>query len=81
MVGDAEIGEDEAGGQLGGRLLDGQDIAAEALVEIAVETMLRPRAVSSFMNQRPIVSCGLVESLASNGGMKMWSRSIRSWAS
>jgi hypothetical protein len=28
MVGDAEIGEDEAGGQLGGRLLDGQDIAA-----------------------------------------------------
>jgi len=63
MVGDAEIGEDEAGGQLGGRLLDGQHIAAEALVEIAVETMLRPRAVSSFMNQRAIVSCGLVESL------------------
>jgi hypothetical protein len=51
MVGDAEIGEDEAGGQLGGRFLDGQDIAGEALVEIAVETMLRPRAVSSFMNQ------------------------------
>jgi hypothetical protein len=64
MVGDAEFGEDEAGGQLGGRLLDGQHIAAEALMEIAVETMLRPRAVSSFMNQRPIVSCGPVESLA-----------------
>ena len=46
MVGDAEIGENEAGGQLGGHLLDGHDIAAEALVEIAVETMLRPRAVS-----------------------------------
>ncbi len=63
MVGDAETGEDEAGGQLGGRLLDGQHIAAEALVEIAVETMLPPRAVSNFINQRPLVPCGLVESL------------------
>jgi len=41
MMSDAEIGEDEAGGQLGGDFLDSECIAAKTLVEIAIEARVR----------------------------------------
>jgi hypothetical protein len=49
MVGDAEIGEDETGGQLGGRLLDRACVAAEAFVEVAVETVPDTGGVTTFV--------------------------------